>query len=345
MTQGNTLLAYIVPRYASGRVEDAATDALAYILNKSERARSAFNYLVANTADVSIEDCVRFATQVVAPDNSRPDFVGYDRNGEKRVIGESKFWASLGEGQANAYLEQLSSLGPAVLLFVVPDSRIDSLWDDVNSDVGREQNPGDRVDDSGRRMGTMPDCEMSRIIMVGWVDLLASLGQATSDDPDVASDIRQLQGLAEQQDGEAFLPLKREELAPEFPRRLRRIVDLIDVAIYQYGVKEDWLSVRNLRAQPQYYGYGRYFGIVGIEGSLWLGLNYELWAETEKSPLWLWFSSNVLDKRRARLEVEFHDRWDGTWTPIYLKTDADRYVVLEDIARQLKAMADTFKAS
>ena len=39
-------------------------------------------------------------TQVSAPFGSIPDFVGFDDNGDKRVVGESKFWAGLGEGQA-----------------------------------------------------------------------------------------------------------------------------------------------------------------------------------------------------------------------------------------------------
>ena len=344
MAEMDTLLAYLAPKHARS-VEDVATDALAYILNKSEDALESFNGLVAKTAGVTVEDCVRFETQVVAPDQSRPDFVGYDGNGEKRIIGESKFWAGLGEGQGKAYVEQLSSSGPAVLLFVVPDTKIDTLWDDVNRDVGREAQPHDKIADENLRMGVIPDNELSRIMMVGWVNLLDRLRQATTGNPDVASDIRQLQGLAEQQDREAFLPLKREELAPEFPRRLRSLVDLIDEVIYEYGAKEGWLDTRNLQARSQYYGYGRYFRVSGVEGSLWFGLNHDLWATREKSPFWLWFSASVLDKRRARLQVELCDEWDGTWTPIYLKTDADRDVVLKNVVSQLKAIAGAVKGT
>lgn len=237
----------------------------------------------------------------------------------------------------------MSSSGPAVLLFVVPDTRIATLWADVNNDVGREQKPGDKIECEQRRTAVTPGNELCRIMMVGWVDLLDSLEQAATSDSDVTSDIRQLKGLAMQQDREAFSPLRMEDLASEFPRRLRNIVDLIDVAIYEYGVEEGWVSSEGLRAQPQYYGYGRYFRVSGVEGSLWFGLNYDLWATNGKSPLWLWLSPDVLNKRRGQLKIELFDEWDGTWTPIYLKTDADRYAVLEDMARQLKAIADAVK--
>ena len=42
MADNDTLLAYLVPKVTS-RVEDAATDALAFILNKSEACQKAFN--------------------------------------------------------------------------------------------------------------------------------------------------------------------------------------------------------------------------------------------------------------------------------------------------------------
>lgn len=317
MTQGDTLLAYLLPMYTN-RIEDAATYALVYILNKSKDARTAFTDSVSKTAGVSIEPCDRFNTQVTAPDNSRrPDFVGLDVNCEKRVIGESKFWARLGEGQAKAYLEQLPSSGPAVLLFVVPDTRIDSLWSDVNQDVGRDPQPDDKV--GNRRMGVIPGSDSRRIVMVSWVDLLENLWQATTDDPDVESDIKQLQGLAQQQEGSVtFVPLKKEDIGPEFPRRMRGLVDLAYDAISR-GQDEGWLVASPGR--PWNYGYGRWFNIPSVEGRLWFGLDY-----TSEESILLLYNEN---------SVEF--------TSIYLKPDADWETVMDHVVSQLKGNCDKLK--
>ena len=53
---------------------------------------------------------------------------------------------------------------------------------------------------------------------------------ADAADSDTEKDIEQLRGLAAQQDDDAFLPLRREELGPEFPRRMRGLQRLIDDA-------------------------------------------------------------------------------------------------------------------
>ena len=44
--------------------------------------------------------------------------------------------------------------------------------------------------------------------------------------------------LAEQMDGEDFPPLRPEELSPEFPRRLRNLVKLVDDVIECLKQKE-----------------------------------------------------------------------------------------------------------
>ncbi len=320
MTEGDSLLAHLLPRYTN-RIEDAATDALVYILNKSECARAALNVLVAKTTGASVEHCISFATQVVVSDDrARPDFVGYDGNGEKRVIGESKFWADLGDGQARAYLEQLPSSGPAVLLFVVPDTRIDSLWTDVNRDVGRKPKPSDRVNEGRRRIGLISSSRRRRMIMVGWVDLLANLSQVTTDDPHITSDINQLQGLIRQQEGRVtFVPLKMEDLSPEFPRRMRGLVDLVYEAISR-GQNAGWLTV-NRGGTPWTYGYGRYFNIPGLEDSLWFGLDYT------------WEQSLLV----------LYDQNSGEFTPIHLLTDTDREIVLNNVVSQLKDICDVLK--
>ena len=133
MDTRDTLLAHLVPTLTS-QTENAATKSLAYILNKSEPTKRALNEMIRAGVGVTMDPVEQVRVEVAAEDQSRPDFVGYDVNGTKRVVGESKFWAPLGKGQGSVYLKQLAS-GPSVLMFVVPEARLISLWDDVVSDV------------------------------------------------------------------------------------------------------------------------------------------------------------------------------------------------------------------
>ena len=98
MANNDTLLGYLAPRIAGG-TENAAVEALGYILNRSPASLKMLNDLVRTLVATPMEPVTRVETQVVAPDQSRPDFVGFDRNGHKRVIGEAKFWAGLGKAK------------------------------------------------------------------------------------------------------------------------------------------------------------------------------------------------------------------------------------------------------
>ena len=98
MPQELTLLAYLVPRLTN-RVEDTATDALAFILNKSPVCRDALGLLLREgERSYHLDALASFDTQVTYKDGSRPDMVGYDQVGGKRLLVESKFWATLLEG-------------------------------------------------------------------------------------------------------------------------------------------------------------------------------------------------------------------------------------------------------
>ena len=129
MAQETTLLAYLVPRLTE-RKEDTATDALAFILNKSESCREALDTLFRDE-NFNIGPLKRFQTQVTYEDGSRPDMVGYDQSGAKRLLIESKFWATLLQGQASGYFGQLEETGPGVLLFIAPGSRTETLWSEI----------------------------------------------------------------------------------------------------------------------------------------------------------------------------------------------------------------------
>ena len=345
MAEDTTLLAYLVPRL-TGRVEDTATDALAFILNKSAACRAALDRLLQD-ADFNPEPIARVETQVTYQDGSRPDMVGYGHSDAKRLVVESKFWASLQEGQASGYFQQLQEPGPAVLLFIAPDSRIDTLWAEIRRQMENGEGgvqlelvqPTERAP-RARVVGTD-----KRLILVSWDRLLSSL--AAADDTRVASDIQQLRSLARYQDEEAFQPIHPEEIALALPRRIRGLNRLIDDVVVARGVQEGWMTTTGLKATPQREGYGRYFRYVDaasgetIPGDLFLCVNYQRWAVSAETPLWLWIGHAVpvgIGKLRDVSPSLVENNGPGTSVPIFLKTGVEYDRVLDDVVRQVRAI-------
>ena len=336
MATDTTLLAHLIPRITN-RIEDTATDALAFILNKSDDCRHALNRLLQEGA-FDLEPIVRFQTQVTYEDGSRPDMDGYDKSGAKRLLVESKFWATLLHGQASGYFDQLDNEGPGVLLFIAPESRLVTLWAEIErqmADAGKKLEPIETHDNS--RKARVVDSEKG-MMLVSWFLLLRHMADSVSGDSQAVSDIQQLQGLAKVQDDEAFQPIHIEELAPALPRRIRGINQLIDDVIRQ-GRRELDMTTSGLRKTPQREGYGRYFRFKGVVGDLFLGVNYRLWATGGDTPLWLWISANApmnFDKLRDRVPWPEEYESGGPYDiPIHLKANVEYQAVLADAIRQL----------
>jgi len=346
MAEDTTLLAYLVPRL-TGRVEDTATDALAFILNKSAACRAALDRLLQD-ADFSPEPIARVETQVTYEDGSRPDMVGHGRSGAKRLVVESKFWASLQEGQASGYFIQLQEPGPGVLLFIAPDSRIETLWAEIerqmkNGEGSVQLDPVQTTERARRAKVVGTD---KRLMLVSWDQLLSSL--AATDDARVASDIQQLRGLARYQDEEAFQPIHPEEIGLTVPRRIRNLNRLTDDVVAR-GVQEGWITTSGFRATPQREGYGRFFGFVDvtsgepIPGYLFLCVNYERWATNAETPLWLYISRDVpvsVSTLRDAIPSLVEHVNSGSDVPIFLKTGVEYGRVLDDVVWKVRKILD-----
>ncbi len=355
MPEEFTLLAYLVPRLTN-RVEDTATDALAFILNKSSDCRDVLGMLLREgEGTYDLDALTRFETQVTYKDGSRPDMVGYDQGGEKRLLVESKFWATLLEGQASGYFSQLEDAGPGVLLFIAPATRLEVLWGEITRQMEGEQDGFGleevKSPEQIRRAKVIgPDKQDKRLMLVSWPLILDRLADAVPRDSLLAADIRQLRGLAQREDEEAFQPIKTAEFSPSVPRRLQWLNRLIDDVVDGHGRPEGWMSTENLKATSQRDGYGRYFrfrtaqGEV-VPGDLFLCVNFRLWATSGDTPLWLRIGGGVpispirlKDSAPSLVESE-----GSSWpydVPIYLQSGVEYGRVLDDAVRQLSDIAE-----
>ena len=283
MADNSTLMAYLVPRLTA-QVENAATDALAYILNRSAGSMQALNELLGE-GGFNIEPIASVETQVTYEDRSRPDMAGYDPDNVVRLLVETKFWHALGEGQASGYVDKLDQPGPALLLFIAPELRVPTLWTGIRRQM--EEQGGLEILESppGMRRARVSGTER-HVMLVSWVRLLDRI-DALAEDGDVTSDVRQLRGLAQAQDAQAFLPIHAEELGPDLGLRAMWFRQLVDDVVDSRGVRDGWMSIQGLRATPQRYGYGRNLLFPGVERPSWFGVNHERWSSNADTPLWL----------------------------------------------------------
>ena len=344
MAESDTLLAHIIPQLPVS-TEDIATKSLAYILNTSPAALGAFNALI-QPDGVEMNPVCRVATQVVAPDKTRPDFVGYDKFGGNRLIGESKFWHSLMEHQVTGYLEQLADDGPATLLFVAPDARIDTLWRFVERQAGETGRELESLDSPNLTRWAKVSGTEAYLMLVSWRGLLDNLDTRTTAAGDLGTSraIQELRGLAARQDSGAFLPLRSEELSPDIGHRMmhyyRLFIDAIDLMAGNDGLISGMGPVRGT-----YNSRGRYITVSGNNG--WFGIYYPLWAEggSDDTPLWLRLpeaSPDLLNKISSQLGLRV--AW-ASYFPIRLKTGIERDEVLTDVVAQLQAIAEVIQAA
>ena len=346
MPDNDTLLAYLVPRLTGG-VEDAATDALAYILNKSESCRKALADLVSDD-DFRIARLAYTETQVSPSSTARLDLVAYGSGRERRLIIESKFWAGLADGQASGYVNYLANEGSSVLLFVAPESRMATLWSEICGQFEggaelqeRQLIDADRLDRSASLSGTE-----RRVALTSWARLLEYLQGAASEEA-VVAEIEQLAGLAKKQDDSAFLPLHADELRATWPRRMRDYQRIVSDIYWAHGKPGEWMDSRGLAVTTSSDGNGRYFRFPNMSEAQWIGISFAQWASSGETPIWLriWDSAAV-DLHALRERLDQSVEWtpgESLWIPVRLKTGVTYDVVLEDAVRQMTLVRDEIR--
>ena len=343
-----TLLAQLAPMFGP-QTENLAVEALGHILSGSEAARSALSELL-QAGGAGVGQVTQVRTQDAGEDGARPDLVGSDQDGKDRVLIEAKFWAGLTKNQPRGYLKRLKTVPqPSVLLFVAPAQRLDSLWPELcrlsepASDVALES---DAEGLQSARIGAGP-----YLMLTSWRSLLGRMAAKVSAaaDSHTETDIRQLQGLAEQQDKEAFLPLRQEELGPQLPRRVIDLTRIVDDAVHRVR-KTEWVSVkgRNLVGTATSYGiwlkFPRAETMLG-KFSSYFGVSYGRWARDRDTPLWLIFSNppaalrRTLEPLRDRNPPELIGTGKKLSIPIELPVGRERGEVLDAVVARLLAIA------
>ena len=332
---GDSVLAHVAWKFP-GQTETLATEALGYILSRSPAAREALGETL-RTGGADVAPLARVATEVIGDQGERLDVVGFDDHGSERVLIEVKFWAGLTGHQPNTYLDRLRKDGePAVLLFVAPELRLATLWAEIRRRAEADFDLGPDVSAGGLRT-TVVDGGPHRLMLTSWRALLCAMSIRAGIDGDSPAerDILQLAALCERQDSEAFLPIRPEEFAPAFPRRMRDMQRLVADAT-ERGRQDGFVNTEGRAVAPQAYGYGRFLRLGKNDAwvaAAWFGVHYRLWTRQKETPLWLQFSSRSATLTKERLG----DQNYGFTLPTGVEYDA----VLDSVVKELKNVADT----
>ena len=183
-------------------------------------------------------------------------------------------------------------------------------------------------------------------MLTSWRALPKALesGAAETRDIEAVNHIRQLSGLAVQQEISVF-PLYPEQLGPELPRlivRLPRLLDDVYRRLVDMGlVPKKWPSVKVVN------GVYRHMILGGCV--VWFGAQYRLWARFEQTPLWLGFGKQAgKDRIPRKLEQLWGENPPESLSsddvvPIHVRPGYSSDEVLDDVVRQLEHLAGLFQ--
>ena len=128
--KSDTVFGHLVHQFAT-HPENLATEALSFILRSSPAASCAFTEFIRQIGF----DCpgsLHVETQRGGQDQSIPDMKCLDDKGLLRVVIENKFWAGLTENQPVTYIRELLAGVAALVLFVVPKTRLELVWNEID---------------------------------------------------------------------------------------------------------------------------------------------------------------------------------------------------------------------
>lgn len=339
MPDDQTLLAHLALKLAH-QPENIAVEALGHILSTSPAAVRALEDVL-QTGGAEVGKIASVKTQASGEGGTRPDLAGFDQHNKERVLIEAKFWAGLTDKQPVAYLKRLRQNQASALLFVAPAKRFESLWNELHRRVkeakielvlGHEETNLRSATVGGER----------RLMLISWATLLDRMVSraSTAGESHTEYDIQQLRGLAEQMDEDAFLPLRPEELGPEFPRRLKslwRLVDDVIECLEQRDLAEKKSQINN-RGE-----YGRSLKLSRTGAEAWFGLDCNRWG-AQNTPLWLYLYSceKPLSKIRDNLgqpslqdPPEFIEGDNALVIPIYLPVGVEYDVVRNAVVERI----------
>ena len=337
ISDNENLLSYIAVRHTVG-MEDVTTDALSFILNRSNSAKAALSeFLGDNDGLLPIE---KVDTQFFLESSySYPDMALWAAEDNLSAFVEAKFWADLTHNQPVSYWEALPTGRRSVLLFVAPQARVDDdyLWNQLSD---RLRDGGHRLSPAVRGESVISALEpggLRRLILTSWDLLLKKLAQRIKQDGDAQAgfEIAELKGLARA----ATEGGNSDDPNAEFKWLFKDVVERL--------VGSGWGNTDGLGPGGGYGFYSRYFRLGGAEVGIFKV--DEVMKQAPDKPLLLAFYDRAetrvsVEEVRTRLGDEIESRselggWLSTCVPIALPARTDPNAKRDAIMTELERIA------
>lgn len=342
MSAHETILGHLIGWGLPRRYEDAATEGLAFLLDRHPQLRERFTALL-RAAQPGLEGELRFTTQELAA-AGRPDLCG--RQGDAvRVFVENKFAAALTDHQPLTYLERLAAEpAPTLLLFIAPEWRRVYLWRELQerlraAGVAHRELDAQTLEITGK-------AHSQRLQILAWSAVLKHLGEGISDD--ARANLDQFAGVCRTADESESRPLLREELTdPQIPGRLIQYIGIAR-AVVDKGCPDVFRAVSG-RNSFYWYALGQKIQFTGDRGPVaWLGVDLMRWRKYETGPLWLAFDWNYGQAKQVKERLQAwaaeHQRVlcdveDGVMLSLDLLVGREQQAVIDDLIAQLRTIA------
>ncbi len=331
MATNHSLLSYVLSQQYIPSSENAATDALCFMLSHSDVARGALSDFLADGSNLS--PIAKANTRTFGKGRSIPDLACLDDAGKVVVLIESKFWAGLSVHQPVTYWERLPTDRPSVLLFLAPDYSVGrgSLWEEL---VARLQKSGYELNsarmENGVRSATAKD-DQRRLMLAGWETFLDRFAEKTMTDPrgQTLFEIAELRGLADS------------IIRNNNPGRYENLTKLIKLAVDRLKVL-GWANTEGLTVGHGAGYYARYLRLAGAPAGLLIDDSRDT-ERTPYKPLWLSFYRGGGEVPRDKVRILLQDISEpfSIWeredvsVPIELPDGADQEEVLNAMVERL----------
>ena len=335
MTVDNSLLSFVTRRHTSD-LEDAATNALSFILSRRTSARQALSDFLGD--DRGPLPIAKARTWAAVAHGAEPDLECLDEDCNRVAFVESKFWAPLTHHQPVTYWKELPDDRPTVLLFLAPDDRVSvapgSLWEQL---VVKLRNAGHELGPADSRASLIvaqaKDSER-RLMLTSWESLLGKMAKKAKEDGDAQAcfEIAELRGLADA------------AITGDKPTRDENLKKLMKEAVKRVE-QSGWANTDGLDTGDGHGYYARYLRLAGASAGL--RIDYKAVKQMGK-PLWLWFyrdsdASVSMEEVRSKLGslAERGLEWLGeeVCVPIALPAGADYEATLNAIVAELECIA------
>lgn len=336
----NSLFGHLALKFST-HPENLATEALNYIINCSHEARSAFISYLNNRLNIKVSHELSFQSQKYGEDNAIPDLVATDESGQQILVIEAKFWAGLTKHQPVTYLKRLPQNQIGILLFIAPSLRLSTLWNELVSRCRRESEIVIDTDPTSLSDPRLAKINENHILaLTSWRALLTFISEELIQMGKDVSDLKQLMGLSEKMDTDAFLPLQPEELNPNIPKRILQYEQLIGEVVNL--AKSKGLDTINGSSGLNWNGGG----IKLNSNNFWFECNLGLWSTFGATPFWLIIGKE--DKIESKVKTQlsklktdtpprfFVDDLDRVVIPLYLPLDLEKEEVVKSLLMQIQ---------